>query len=48
MTKLKRARPDVIFHTGYHPDITLFHRQARENGLNEIRDATWAHLDLDT
>lgn len=22
--KLKRARPDVIFHTGYNPDITLF------------------------
>src|SRR5437868_9750005 len=33
VTKLKRARPDVIFHTGYNPDITLFHRQARENGL---------------
>ena len=24
VTKLKRARPDVIFHTGYNPDITLF------------------------
>ena len=33
VTKLKRARPDVIFHTGYNPDITLVHRQARENGL---------------
>lgn len=33
VTKLKRARPDVIFHTGYNPDITLFHRQARESGL---------------
>src|SRR5215218_1993286 len=33
VTKLKRARPDVIFHTGYKPDITLFHRQAREGGL---------------
>src|SRR5262247_2726825 len=33
ITKLKRGRPDVIFHTGYNPDITLFHRQARENGL---------------
>jgi branched-chain amino acid transport system substrate-binding protein len=33
VTKLKRAQPDVIFHTGYNPDITLFHRQARENGL---------------
>ena len=34
VTKLKRARPDVIFHTGYNPDITLFRRQAREQGLN--------------
>lgn len=33
VTKLKRARPDVIFHTGYNPDITLFARQAREQGL---------------
>src|SRR6187399_2609933 len=33
VTKLKRARPDVISHTGYNPDITLFLRQARENGL---------------
>lgn len=33
ITKLKRARPDVIFHTGYNPDISLFHRQAREGGL---------------
>lgn len=33
VTKLKRARPDVIFHTGYNPDITLFVRQAREQGL---------------
>jgi branched-chain amino acid transport system substrate-binding protein len=31
--KLKRARPDVVFHTGYNPDITLFLRQAREQGL---------------
>jgi branched-chain amino acid transport system substrate-binding protein len=31
--KLKRARPDVIFHTGYNPDITLFLKQAREMGL---------------
>src|SRR5882672_10787348 len=30
VTKLKRGRPDVIFHTGYNPDITLFLRQARE------------------
>lgn len=33
VTKLKRAQPDVIFHTGYNPDITLFLRQARELGL---------------
>src|ERR1700682_1165870 len=30
VTKLKRARPDVVFHTGYNPDITLLFRQARE------------------
>src|SRR5437667_600126 len=33
VTKLKRGRPDVIFHAGYNPDITLFLRQAREQGL---------------
>lgn len=33
VTKLKRARPDVILHTGYNPDITLFLRQAQEQGL---------------
>src|SRR3979411_1082706 len=33
VTKLKRARADVIFHTGYNPDITLVMRQAREQGL---------------
>src|SRR5262245_22996641 len=33
VTKLKRARADVILHTGYNPDITLFLRQAREAGL---------------
>jgi ABC-type branched-subunit amino acid transport system substrate-binding protein len=33
VTKLKRGQPDVIFHTGYNPDITLFLRQARELGL---------------
>lgn len=33
VTKLRRARPDVILHTGYNPDITLFWRQAREQGL---------------
>src|SRR5207253_9054061 len=33
VTKLKRAQPDVIFHTGYNPDITLLLRQAREQRL---------------
>lgn len=33
VTKLRAARPDVIFHTGYNPDITLFLRQSKEQGL---------------
>ena len=33
VTKLKRAGADVVSHVGYNPDITLFLRQARENGL---------------
>ncbi len=33
VTKLRRARPHVILHTGYNPDITLFLRQAKEQGL---------------
>jgi branched-chain amino acid transport system substrate-binding protein len=33
VTKLRRARADIILHTGYNPDITLFWRQAREQGL---------------
>ena len=33
VTKLRAARPDVLFHTGYNPDITLFLRQAEEGGL---------------
>ena len=33
VTKLRRARPDVILHTGYNPDITLFLRQAKNAGL---------------
>src|ERR1700694_1866640 len=33
VTKLKRAKADVILHTGYNPDITLFLRQSRESGL---------------
>lgn len=31
--KLKAADADVIFHTGYYPDIVLFFKQARELGL---------------
>jgi branched-chain amino acid transport system substrate-binding protein len=38
ITKLKRARADFVLHTGYNPDITLFLRQAREQGLK------WAAL----
>jgi branched-chain amino acid transport system substrate-binding protein len=38
VTKLRRARPDVILHSGYNPDITLFWRQSREQGLK------WATL----
>jgi len=38
VTKLKRARADIILHTGYNPDITLFLRQAREQNLK------WAAL----
>jgi branched-chain amino acid transport system substrate-binding protein len=33
VTKLKRANADVISHAGYNPDITLFLRQAKEQGL---------------
>ncbi len=33
VTKLRAARPDVLFHTGYNPDIALFVRQAKEGGL---------------
>ena len=33
VTQLRRARADVILHVGYNPDITLFWRQAREQGL---------------
>ncbi len=33
VTKLRRARADVILHTGYNPDITLFLRQAKEQNL---------------
>ena len=38
VTKLRRVRPDVILHTGYNPDITLFLRQAKEQNLK------WAAL----
>jgi branched-chain amino acid transport system substrate-binding protein len=33
VTKLRRAQADVILHTGYNPDITLFLRQSKESGL---------------
>ncbi|HET9492525.1 MAG TPA: ABC transporter substrate-binding protein [Methylomirabilota bacterium] len=33
VTKLRASRPDVLFHTGYNPDISLFLRQAKEQGL---------------
>jgi branched-chain amino acid transport system substrate-binding protein len=33
VSKLRRAKPDVLLHTGYNPDITLFVRQAKEAGL---------------
>ncbi len=33
VTKIKRSGADVISHAGYNPDITLFLRQGRENGL---------------
>jgi branched-chain amino acid transport system substrate-binding protein len=33
VTKLRRTRADVILHTGYNPDITLFLRQSKEQGL---------------
>jgi branched-chain amino acid transport system substrate-binding protein len=33
VTKLRAARPDVLYHTGYNPDIALFLRQAKEQGL---------------
>ena len=33
VSKLRRAQPDVLLHTGYNPDITLFLRQAKEAGL---------------
>jgi len=33
VTKLRASRPDVLYHTGYNPDISLFLRQAKEQGL---------------
>jgi branched-chain amino acid transport system substrate-binding protein len=33
VTKLRAARPDVLYHTGYNPDITLFLRQSKEQGF---------------
>ena len=36
VTKLRRAQADVILHTGYNPDITLFLRQSKEAGLKFV------------
>ena len=33
VTKLRAARPDVLFHTGYNPDINLLLRQSKEQGF---------------
>jgi branched-chain amino acid transport system substrate-binding protein len=33
VTKLRAQRPDVLFHTGYAPDIGLFLRQSKEQGF---------------
>jgi branched-chain amino acid transport system substrate-binding protein len=33
VTKLRASRPDVLFHTGYNPDIALFLRQSKEQGF---------------
>jgi branched-chain amino acid transport system substrate-binding protein len=33
VTKLRSQRPEVLFHTGYNPDINLFLRQSKEQGL---------------
>jgi branched-chain amino acid transport system substrate-binding protein len=33
VTKLRSQRPDVLFHTGYAPDIALFLRQSKEQGF---------------
>ena len=33
VTKLRAARPDVLYHTGYNPDINLLLRQSKEQGL---------------
>ena len=33
VTKLRRAKPDIILHAGYNPDISLFLRQSKEAGL---------------
>jgi branched-chain amino acid transport system substrate-binding protein len=36
VTKLRASRADVIFHTGYNPDIALFLRQSKEQGLRML------------
>jgi branched-chain amino acid transport system substrate-binding protein len=33
IVELRRVRPDVVLHTGYHPDVTLFLRNALEQNF---------------
>ncbi len=37
VTKLRRARADIILHTGYNPDISLFLRQSKEQDVSSRR-----------
>ena len=37
VTKLKRGRPDVIFHTGYNPDITCSCARPASRGCASAR-----------
>jgi len=49
VTKLRRARPDIVYQVGYNPDITLFLRQARSGGLRFRmligHGAGWSQID---
>jgi branched-chain amino acid transport system substrate-binding protein len=49
VTKLRRARPDVLLHTGYNPDSTLFRRQSTEPGfqVKAIRGPGAGHSQID-